>query len=301
MKVIPLNKKAKLLLPEDWSDLKPKQQKKAFRWLIGVFTGSITPFEFRVKMLLELTGYKRKKKVVVYLKNLFHRCLFSKAHYQSYLDDQRLFEDTIEANLIRLAESINFAFEIDGNKIIPNYYFKDNPFPKLGKSAPHFTRNYTIDTNLTAKQFSDCRDCMSELNQDIDPAFRQHLMCKMAQILYRIDYAEACALSPETLFGITFWFTSIAHYFQHHAIYSILFRPSNTEDEDKISLGLSEVILYLKKGGYSDSQDMNIIDFFDAQIKALKDSLSKALAEGAKMDELAKRTGLSFSLINKLT
>lgn len=301
MKTIDLNHKSKLLLPEDWSDLRPKQQKKAFRLLIDVFSGSLTPFDYQIKMLLMITGYRPKKRLIAALKKSCMRYFCSKSRYLSYLEDQRIYSDNIQHNLIRLAESITFAFELDGKTIIPNYHFKDNPFPKISSKSPHFVRNFTIDTNLTARQFSDCRDCMAELNGDIEPAFRQHLMCKMAQILYSISYEDACKLAPEMLFGITFWFTSIVHYFQHHPAYGILFQSSKKEDEDKISLGLSEVILYLKKEGYSDSQDMNLMEFFDAQIKSLKDNLSKAIAEGAKIEELAKRTGLSYSIINKLT
>ncbi|MDR0681176.1 MAG: hypothetical protein LBG15_04900 [Dysgonamonadaceae bacterium] len=46
---------------------------------------------------------------------------------------------------------------------------------------------------------------------------------------------------------------------------------------------------------------MNLNDYFDAQVKALKDTISHAMAAGAKIEQIAQKTGISLTIINRLT
>jgi hypothetical protein len=100
---------------------------------------------------------------------------------------------------------------------------------------------------------------------------------------------------------ILFWFTSIVRFYTEHPVYSILFSGRKTDKEEKIHLGANETALYLAKEGYGDPETMNLNDYFDAQVKALKDSISHALAAGAKIEQIAQKTGMSLTIINKLT
>ena len=63
---------------------------------------------------------------------------------------------------------------------------------------------------------------------------------------------------------------------------------------------MNEVCLYLQKEGYGLTDHMTINDYFDAQIKSLKDSISRATAEGAKIENIAQSTGLSLYQIEQL-
>jgi hypothetical protein len=46
---------------------------------------------------------------------------------------------------------------------------------------------------------------------------------------------------------------------------------------------------------------MNLNDYFDAQIKHLKDVIGKALGEGLSAFKIAQKTGIPLSTIEKLS
>lgn len=289
----------KSLCIRNWCDLSEKQRTKAFRLMNLLLAGKIEPEEFRIQVLVDFFGgYPQRVK---WWMKFIMWVILPKTKYHKWLDDVNFEDDLSEFIFIRSAEELKFAFELDGKTIIPNYNFSENPFCKISKKPPVFTRKYTVDTNITAKQFSDCLDLLKELNSDLDDETRKYLLVKLAEVLYKITYKQAEQLKEEILLGISFWFTGIVLFFQKHPIYSILFSSTKVEDEDdKIKLGMSETILHLLKEGYADTPGMNIVDFFDAQIKSLKDSISSSIAAGVKIEEIAQKTGLDYSTINRL-
>jgi len=110
-------------------------------------------------------------------------------------------------------------------------------------------------------------------------------------------------IDPAIKFGIIFWFNGIVKYYMEHPIYSLLFKSENRQDESggKINLGMNEIALTLKKEGYGAPETMNLNDYFDAQIKYLKDMISRALAEGVKVETITQKTGIPLSTIQKLS
>jgi hypothetical protein len=113
------------------------------------------------------------------------------------------------------------------------------------------------------------------------------------------------ALLPRAVrFGILCWFTGIVQYYQTHPVYGILFSAGmngdDPEPDDKIRIGMNEVALFLQKEGYGNPWSMNLNGYFDAQVQSLRDSIRSALASGAKLDEIAQKTGLSGEVIIKL-
>lgn len=282
MKTIQLNK-GTLNLPSAWEDLTPKQTEFTFRQLIRLYSGELLPFQFQLALLVEFTGYKPSKK-----------------YFKKKAEDVK---ENINFNLIQLAEQINFAFTIQGNKILPNNDFKKNPFQFIDSESPYFNRHITVDTNITAKQFSDCLDLLTAYGATDDVDVKQHCLYKLFSVLYQYSMLYACSFPVEVAFGVLCWFTGIASFFQQHPVYSVLFNRDKKEedDPDKINLGMNEIILYLKKEGYADAENLSVIDFFNAQIKSLKDSISHALGSGIKEDELSIQTGISITNIQRLS
>jgi len=287
MKLFQKKKKIESVLLLTVNDLSEKQKRLAFRLLLQLLAQKITPFDFQTTMLIKL-GYKPKRK-----------------------------DELGRHFFIIVAENLNLLFKIIGNEIIIDYDFSENPFPHLpdetfGQHIPTFTRNFTIDTNITSRQFADCLDYLFEFTkittdtsspEDMKQTseLRLHLLSKIAETLYKIDYDTAKKIPFEILFAIQMWFTGINIFFHRHPIYSVLFRNNKDDDKEKITLGMSETLLHLQKEGYSNIEEMNVIDFFNAQIKSLKDNLNHAKAEGAKLEDIAKQTHLDFDTINKLT
>ncbi len=299
MRTIQLNKGKTLELPESWDELTRPQIIYAFELMLRLFANEITPFQFRLLLLIKITGYKPSRKL--FSKHLFRRIWMSKEKYNELLALEAAKKENIHFNLIQLAELLDFAFSVEENKIIPKFHFSRNPFEYMSDTPPYFNMGYTVETNLTARQFADGLDLVMAMEQNDDAKAHEAWTDRLVQLLY-FDNIDVKKLNPAVKFGILCWFKSIAIFFKNHPIYSVLYRKSDSEDlDDKISLGLMEVILFLKKTGYSDTDSMNLIDFFNAQIKQLKDTIAQALASGIKEDELSQKTGLDPYVIHKLS
>ena len=277
-----MKKKIETALSLTINDLTEKQKIFAFRLLLLLLGRQITPFQFNI-MILKKLGYKPKR-------NELQKHFFVVA-----------------------AENMSLLFKVKDNEIVLDYDFKENPFSKLTKlkhnHTPTFTRNYTIDTNITARQFADCLDYWREfVNSNADTndketfEVRLYFLAKIVETLYKINFETAKKMPFEILFAIQMWFAGIYMFFHKHDIYGILFQSSGESENqsNKITLGMSETLLHLQKEGYNHAEDMNIIDFFNAQIKNLKDNLSDAIAKGAKPAELAAQMKLEIEIINRL-
>jgi hypothetical protein len=277
-----LNSQLKLDLPERWDEVPQKHLGKIFDILFGVLAQKLDPIDARLQMLFILAGYRPS----VTQKN----------------------RDIINLNLFRISENLNFAFTVKENKIIPNLTFKRNPVPELrcGKTkykGRDFIRDFTIKTDITAREFCDCFDFYSEHHRNPENA----VLCieNICSILYHYDLpttsnSQLSTLNFQLKFGVFLWFSGVVNFFYAHPVYGILFGASGSENsDDKINLGMSETLISLMHEGYNP--DLNIIDFFNAQIKLLKDNIRNAIASGAKITDIAAKTKLSISTISKLS
>lgn len=301
---IKLNGKACIDIPDSWEDLNFKQKLFTFEILSRVISGDLksTPHVALVKLLIKFTNYKPSKK-------------FNRPDPESEESPR----DNINLNLLRLAERIKFIFIIDEDdrRIIPQYDFKTNPFPivKIGRkkyTGKRFELDITAKTDITAREFVDCFDLLSALAKLENEDDKQECINQICAILYpaNLNYTQNMVsgqnrnmrkLHPMVRFGIVYWFTGIVKFYTEHPTYSILFKGNPSEDgADKIKLS-NEVVLMLQREGYGLPDHMNLNDYFDAQIKHLKDVVNKAIAEGLTVYKLSEKTGIDISTINKLT
>lgn len=281
-----------LLLPEDWMEISEKQRRKGFELLALVMAGAIDPFEWQLHMLIEITGYKPSRAT--------RRALLG---YK-----QHTVRDTVIENLRRLAECLDFAFSIEENKVQIKYDMHDCPFELFkGKGVqPHFIRDRLIETNLTAGIYAEATQILSMVNdKDNDDDDRLYYMSKLAKTLWRVETnAHAPEPTPVELLAVTVWFTGVALFFQEHDTYSVLFDAVKSEKEkpeDYISLGVQEIILELETAGHRDVRNMGLLDFFDAQVKLLKDRIADAKSGGSSVADIVKKTGLSINTITRLS
>jgi hypothetical protein len=292
MKKIALNNNANLDLPNSWEDLTEEQLLFTVKILMLLYAGKITPDKARIEMLINYTGYRPDPKITD--------------------------RDTINFNLIRLSELLTFAFTVEENTITPQFKFKRNPLPELTigdilYTGKKFNLDITAKTDIIAREFIDAFDLLSALAQMTEPERKELCLNQLCAILYpaemthhqnlvsrQIENMRQVSFPEKTL--ILYWFTGVVHYYTTHHVYSLLFSGTKKDSQDgKISLGMNEVALYLKKEGYGDPETMNLNDYFDAQIKSLKDTISRALAEGVKIEKIAEKTGLSNAIIHKLS
>jgi hypothetical protein len=226
--------------------------------------------------------------------------------------------EIINFNLLKLSEELNFAFTVEDNRIIPNHVFKKNPivYIKIGRikyRGRRFENDVICRTNISAREFSDCFDIFASMQGEIADADKSDCINQICAILFpQTDayndnlvcghHREMHCVHPAIKFGIIFWFTGIVKYYTEHPVYSLLFKSNRQKDEsgEKIRLGMNEITLALQKEGYGKPDAMNLNDYFDAQIKFLKDMISRALADGVKPERISGKTGVPLSTIQKL-
>lgn len=332
MKTYQLNK-GELLLPETWDELTTEQKLFAFDGILKITEGKLDPTIFRIQMLGLITGYKPQSGAFIWLfysllfiiRSIFIypyylirygkiRFPFYKVIWKENNQPKRRDRDVINHNLYRLSEKLDFAFSIEDNQIKWKRNFYQNPIPtiQIGNSSYEgrkFVMDFAPFTNITAREYADCFDLYAAYYKVKDKEDRERYLDKMISILYPCtpNYQENMVsnhieqirtLSPGMKFGVLFWFSGIVEYYTNHPIYSILFRKEETDEENYYSLGMDEVIFMIEKKGYEI--DCNLNDFFNKQIKILKDDLSEAVSKGVEKSELANKTGLNINDINRL-
>jgi hypothetical protein len=276
MITIPLRKKS-VKLPERWDEVPQKHLEKMFEILYEVFLMKLDPAEARLQMLFILTDYRPS----ITLK----------------------YRELVNINLFRMSEQLHFAFTVENDRIVPNLAFKRNPVPELKiekkhYKGPDFVRDFTVKTDITARQFCDCFDFYCEYHRN--PENANLCIDNITQTLYKIPQSTQPSIM-HLKFAVFLWFSGIVNFFYTHPVYGILFGATGSENEsaDKISLGMSETLISLMHEGFNP--DINLIDFFNAQIKLLKDNIRNALAAGAKITDIANKTKLGISVISRLS
>lgn len=290
----------------------------------------------RILLLRYLTGYRPSSDTLAYVqrwilfqlkKPFYYIILFfslSKVRLSAYWslwkeNNRPLARDreTINYNLYRLSEKLDFAFSIHQQTLKWNRTFGKNPIPSItvkGKTfeGKKFVRDIAPFTNITAKEYCDCCELFAGYQRFEESEEKELCLNKLISILYPAssdynrnlvsDHAQHVSELPAGVkFGILYWFASIVEFYTQHPVYAVLFKKESHGDDRKISVGMNEAILMIKSKGYPSIVTDTINDFYDTQIKIIKDNLSLAIAEGAKVEELAQRTGMSIDIINRLT
>jgi DNA-binding Xre family transcriptional regulator len=174
-----------------------------------------------------------------------------------------------------------------------------------------FNLDITAKTNITAREFVDAFDLFAAFYQTTDASVRIECLNQLCAILYPADadhrqnlvsgqHERMRAVPEATKMLVLFWFSGIVQYYTSHPLYAVLFSSKKKEQGEKFNLGANETALYLMREGYGDPDRMTLNDYFDAQVKALKDTVSHAIAQGAKIEKIAQETGLSLENLNKL-
>jgi hypothetical protein len=235
------------------------------------------------------------------------------------LKKDSLQREIIHLNLLKLSEELNFAFIVEENRIVPNHLFKKNPvaFVKIGRNR-YWGKRFEIDliarTDITAREFSDCFDIFASMQGELTEEDQHDCINQICAILFPkyADYntnlisghqLQMRRVNPSLKFGIILWFTGIVKFYQKHPVYGLLFKSENHPEDsgNKIHLGMNEIAITLQKEGYGMSETMKLNDYFDAQVKYLKDMINRALAEGVKPEKLSEKSGIPLSTIQKLS
>lgn len=287
--------KRPILIPDCWADLTPAQYIFTVTRLLLLIGNQSTVTDFRIALLLNYTAYRPARR------------LLPRAQEAT---------ETITENLVRLAELITFPLRQGKESLEINNTFTRNPLPaiRIGRQTykgKQFDTGIIMRTDITAREFADAFDairafattkteeCLNTLCAILYPRFPEH--SRNMNSTHHQDFAR---LSYEIRYAVMIWFTGIVQYFAEHPVYRLLFSGEASGDRERISLGMGETIMHLSLTGFGSKTEMenvNIIDYFDLQVKSLKKMIADARGQGAKTEDIAKHTKLSYNTIEKLS
>lgn len=287
MKLLEINKGQNIELPTDWLEFSEKDRFRLMASFMSMMDkpNEIRPIMVQNEMLRIFTGYKPN--LIKHDKNT---------------------QEQIQYNLALIAKNIDFAFSIDEDwTVTPKVdCFGDNPFPGVfgSKVKGMFfnKREFTVRTNMTARQFVNICDILSLMK--IECADVTNLTRRLAaEIFEGIDWDTISRkVLPVHGFAWNLWLTGIIDYFSKDPVYGILFSmgdSNNTNDSERLSIGANEGLLSVK-ARYANAEDMNVFSFLDAQIMMLKKSIADAKAEHMNVVEIAQGMHMSIENVTKL-
>lgn len=285
-----------ILLPECWEDLTPEQYVYTVTRLLELMAHQCTLVDFHIALLLKFTGYRPSIRL---------------------RPTRPEVKVVINENLVRLSELITFPLRTGHKGTEVNNLFRRNPLPEIRirrtkYKGKQFDIGIVLRTDITAREFADAFDavrafaetrseeCLNTLCAILYPALPDHTKNMNSghyREFYRVNYAIR--------YSILIWFTGIVQYFSEHPIYRILFSGDRQEEDTaRISLGMGETIMHLSLSGFgakTEMENISLVDYFDLQVKSVKKMIADARAQGAKTEDIAKHTRLSYNLIEQLS
>lgn len=316
-------------IPSSWDDLNRKQLRFTAEQLLSLTSGKITLQEFQIRLLLNYTGYRpddhlrnTTKMVWFYLRLLGAMVRYMACGRGAWKvlklwvalnkpGDDPDTRETINENLVYLSSLITFPVK-DGNAYVQ---FLKNPIPAITiRGRRYHGKRFDVGvvnlSDITAREFCDCVDlikafalsknemCLNQICAILYPRhkeFHANLMSKHVAAISNVDYM--------TRYLVMLWFISVVTYFTEHPIYRVLFAGNKEADSDKISVGMYEGIMHLSLNGFGSKEELesvNVVEYFDLQVKVLKKIIGEMKGSGMKDTDIAKTTGLSLNTIDRL-
>lgn len=217
------------------------------------------------------------------------------------INPQKIKETDTMANIIIMAEKVNFMFNEHGNLDIT---FAAQLIPKVGKQNGYTVRTDfdTLTCSLTASQFIDAQEIIKG-GVDKLPLLASILYCPSP---YKSEKAHSLArnfrnVNLLTLQAIAVNFQALVSFLFTRTHFSIL--SQGTSSSSEITTGLTETMYNLSTDGYGNIEEikqMKLIEFLTILRKKLIDSIQAMHA--AKMDiaQIAIKSGLHSTIIKKI-
>lgn len=302
-------------LPKCWSDMESNKMILVFSLALLVVDGSLSIEQFRLKCLKiyvsdEMISYYFKIYRADYRRQWW-RSLLNFIRYQKWDRPVKLAMDEqveeLTSCLVIKSNAFNWVFKLQDGVHVLNCDFRSNPVPRLFcLNGVIFNINKIVETTITAKQFSDCYEIASAYASSKDEKFLDLLILEMYAFGLS-EHRRACfmigisKLEISVKICIYSYFNSIILFIYNHPDYSLLFSDNEKYDNTlKIS---GESIFRLSEAGYGsvhDIESMNLLRFFDLQLADLKCNIQRSIGLGRKAEEIARSTGISMRVINKL-
>ena len=311
-----------LSVPDCWEALTPKTYLALVAALVAFSTGKMSPLEVKAEYVrCAMTDSGHAPRTPDDLCNIVALAAKVTFPFRINYDNEKLLDclDPDDRELMH---------RVDPNRL-------DTPIARAiaRKGAYHYTLNncfcaqllptidvdgqqyqgYTISTdygmlstNMTALQYLDARSLMA--NPDTLPLLAAVLYCPGK--CYDPETAHRTAhnmehLDPVTLSAIQLCFQAFDNYLLTRTHFSILQDSGNSAPRKTplISTGPVEALYSLASSGYGSLEQveqMNVVKYLTLMRKQLIDSIHAMKDSGMKITEIATKSGLSFTTINKI-
>lgn len=321
---------------DSWEELTRAEFISVCRLLKRYYMGEFDTFyEFRVHLLESLTGYERSKKKMddqeketiddnIYM--LANMLRFPTKPYYPEPEALNVLSPELQAKLNgffpfeiyepQFQSQLETVKDVLKYKVAPNFNLKSNPLPffkfkEVMFFGPefHIDENGVFETDIIAGEYTAALEYYGLYKKTKSTKYLRYLTA----ILYRTNRKEFnrndCKanaklfkkLDEGILDAVEFFFQNLQELIYTMPDIKILFNRNKTSKG--ISLGVDETLYNLSQEGYGSKAEIDRLpleDYLKMMLKSLLDYVGQLRSMDVKDAEIAKKTGLSISIIQNI-
>jgi hypothetical protein len=320
--MITINKKYHY--PNQWEELSPEQYLMLVMLLLEFMQGNISAQEVRLAYFLDVSNINPKA-IIKRNRERFNENLFRITRTLNFMFRYEYPEGSLDEVMPELREFLAKTLPGDlpdhielqyvkklKRQTLPDFVFAKNLLPKIkiaGKTYPGYCfelHDEIIHTTLTAEQYVNANLLYGKYIDVRNPSYLDMLVATFYcpegtdAIAFAATAAKLDSVAKQAVF---ICFQAIQTFLATRTKYAMLWNRKPADKNDKFSLGLSDSIYSLSSAGYgslSEVSQMPLTAFFDLLLKNIIDAVKALRDMDVKKDEIAEKTGLSLSQINKI-
>jgi hypothetical protein len=320
--MITINKKYQY--PNRWEELSPEQYLMLVLLMLEFMQGKLSAQEVRLAYFLNVSNVNPKA-ITKRNRERFNENIFRITRTLNFMFRYEYLAGALDEITPALREALAKALPGDlpdhvelqyvkklKRQILPDFIFAKNLLPEIkiaGEKYPGYIfelHDEIIHTTLTAEQYVNTNLLYGKYLDTRNPSYLDTLVATLycPKETDVITFADTAAkLDNAAKQAVFICFQAIQTFLATRTKYAMLWNRKPAGKNDKFSLGLSDSIYSLSSAGYGslgEVSQMPLTAFFDLLLKNIIDAVKSLRDMKLKKDEIAEKTGLSLSQINKI-
>jgi hypothetical protein len=320
--MITINKKYHY--PNQWEELSPEQYLMLIILLLEFMQGNIGAQEVRLAYFLNVSNINPKA-IIKRNRNRFHENMFRISRTLNFMFRYEYPAGALDEIEPELRKALGKTLPNDlpdhvelqyvkklKRQTLPDFVFAKNLLPEIEINGKKYSgyifelHDEIIHATLTAEQYVNANLLYGKYIDARNPSYLDMLVATLycPKGADAISFAEtASKLDHIAKQAVFICFQAIQTFLATRTKYAILWNRKPADKKDKFSLGLSDSIYSLSSAGYgslTEVAQMPLTAFFDLLLKNIIDAVKTLHDMKIKKDEIAEKTGLSLTQINKI-
>ena len=313
--------------PNEWAELNPEQYLLVIRLMLEFMNGKLSAQEVRVAYFLHVAGINPKA-IMKRNRERFHENVYRITRTLNFMFRYEYPDGALSEITPNLRKALEKSLPNDlpdqpelqyvkklKRRTLPDFVFSKNLLPEIKIKNKKYTGytfelcNDILNTTLTAAQYVDANLLYGQYLETRDTTYLDLLI---ATLYCPKQYKETAAITfakttkhieNEVKQAVFVCFQAIQTFLSTQTKYALLWNRKPTTANNKFSLGLTDCIYSLSSAGYGSLPEVSnlpLTAFLDLMLKNIIDAVKSMNELNLKKNEIAEKTGLTISQINKI-